>query len=116
MPTLTIPLKVDRGASTCTIGAVTSTETLACTSTEVAVSRTVQPAACRTVAASRTSWAASSRTTWWPDAIVIWTFAAPRVSSNSSRLSARERSSRMSFDSSGSCGSVSRPFQAQPTT
>ena len=60
--------------------------------------------------------ACDATTTTTPHPQAIEPATAPSVSSNSSRLSARERSSRMSFDSSGSCGSVSRPFQAQPTT
>ena len=43
VPTFTMPLNVEMGASTFTIGAVTSIETLACTATAVAVSRMVQP-------------------------------------------------------------------------
>ena len=43
------------------------------------------------------------------------TFAAPAESSNSSRLLARVRSSRMLLACSGSCGRVVVPFQAQPT-
>jgi hypothetical protein len=94
-----------------TIGAVTLRETLASTSTVVAVSFTVQPAAWRTV----TSWAASSRVTSWPDAMVTRTLAPPAASSNSSRLSARERSSRRLLARWASCGSRAVPFQAAPT-
>jgi hypothetical protein len=111
VPTFTLPVNSAQAAFTVTIGAVTVISMLAVTSTDVVVSLTSQPPACVTTA----SCAASSSTTSCPDAIVNRTFAAPIVSSNSSRLLARDCTSRRLLLRCGPSGSAVLPFHTAPT-
>src|SRR6185437_6574732 len=106
----TTPLKVEIGAVTSTIGAVTSTEELAWISMDELVSVITQPWACRMVISDEPS----SSTTSCPDGVLTVTFGEPLVSSNSSTLPARECNTLMLLDDSAACGSFALPFQALP--
>ena len=109
---MTTPSKLATAAWTFITLAVTSTLRLAVILTLPAASMVmVHPLEC----VSLTSCAASSITSLCPLCMESVTFAAPALSSNSSRLPERVRISRLSLGSAGSSGSASRPFQAEPT-
>ena len=104
---LTTPLNVAIGASTATAGALTCTALFAVISTAPeAVSLMLDPLEWVIV----TSDVPASSTTWCPEWVVMLIFGPAGASSNSSLLSLRVRSRRMSLVPSGACGSGSRPL------